>query len=255
MRAFLAALRFLTILPVPGAHRLPDEAWGEATAWYPAAGLVLGLLLASLDAGLRWLWPTGVAAALLLAGWVILTGALHLDGFVDCCDALPASDSPQRRLEILRDVHTGAFGLVGAVLLLLAKFTALVALPVTVRLATLLLVPTLGRWAMTAAVVLHPYARSGSGLGQKAKTGAGYLQLVIASGIVASVCSLAWCSGLGWAALGLLALSGIIFFFLARWIRSRIGGLTGDAYGAICELVETVNLLALAALTHRGFLQ
>jgi adenosylcobinamide-GDP ribazoletransferase len=262
MPALLAAFRFLTTLPIPGAHRLEDGDLGRATAWYPAVGLVLGGILAVLDGstpltagwGLRRLWPDLVAAAVLLVAWVAMTGALHLDGFVDCCDALLAPVPPERRLEILRDVHTGAFGLVGLSLLLLTKITALAALPEGIRLPALLLVPTLGRWGMTAAVLLYPYARSGPGLGQRAKTGAGPRQLTIATVTALLVTALCWGLGLGWVALMLLILAALTLLLSARWIQSRIGGLTGDGYGAICELIEVAALLALAALAHRGVL-
>jgi adenosylcobinamide-GDP ribazoletransferase len=254
LRAFLAACRFLTILPLPGRPDLRDADWGRATAWYPAVGLVLGVLLAGLDWGLRRLWPPDLAAALLLVAWVALTGALHLDGFVDCCDALLAPVPPERRLEILRDVHAGAFGIVGVGLLLLTKFAALAAVPPAVRLPALLLVPTLGRWGMTGAVVLYPYARPGPGLGQKAKTGAGSRQLAVATATVLLATGLAWWAGLGWTAAGLLILAAGTLLLVVGWIRSRIDGLTGDAYGAICEVVEVVGLLLLAALAHGGVL-
>jgi adenosylcobinamide-GDP ribazoletransferase len=261
MRSFLAALRFLTILPVPGAHHLEGDApaslasgWGRATAWYPAVGLVLGAILAGLGWGLGWLFPQGVAAALLLVAWVVLTGGLHLDGFIDCCDALLAPVPRERRLEILRDVHAGAFGIAGVVLLLLVKYAALAVLPGEVRLPALLLIPALARWCMTGAVLLYPYARSGPGLGQKAKTGAGRPQLVVATATALLACGLAGLAGLGWTALGLLLLTALAGYLVARWIRSRIGGLTGDAYGAICELAEGTGLLALAALAHQGVL-
>jgi len=252
MRAFLAAFHFLTILPLPGTHQLRDEDWGRATAWYPAVGLTLGAILAALDWGLRWLWPEGVTAALLLLAWVVLTGALHLDGFVDCCDGLLAPVSRERRLEILRDVHVGAFGLVGAVLLLLLKYTALAAMPAPFRLPGLLLVPTLGRWGMSGAVLLWPYARPGGGLGRLAQTGAGRSQLAVATLTTLLTVGLAWWAGLGWAALALLALTTAVVLIAARWVQARIGGLTGDVYGALCELTEAVCLLALVALAHRG---
>ena len=254
MRSFLAALRFLTILPLPGAHNLDDEDWGRATAWYPAVGLLLGLILAGLDWCFRWLWPIPVASALLLAAWVALTGALHIDGFVDCCDALLAPVSRERRLEILRDVHAGAFGLVGVVLLLLLKYAALVTLPGTARLPALFLVPTLARWAMTGAVLLYPYARAGQGLGRRAKTGAGSWQFVnaTASAVLAAVLA-AWL-GLGWVVWLLWALVFLCAALQAQWMRSRLGGLTGDTYGAICEAAETVSLLALALLAGRQIL-
>jgi adenosylcobinamide-GDP ribazoletransferase len=262
MRALLAAFRFLTTLPLPGGHRVGDLDWGRATAWYPAVGLALGAILAGIDGsipltagwGLRRLWPDGVACALLLAAWVALTGALHLDGFVDCCDGLLAPVSPGRRLEILRDVHVGAFGIVGVLLLLLVKYACLLVLPDAIRLAALLLVPTLGRWGMATVVLLYPYARSGEGLGRKAKSGAGIRELATGTATALLVSALAWWLGLGWTSALLLVLTAVSSAGTAEWIRSRIGGLTGDAYGAICELGEAVALLALAALAQLGVL-
>jgi adenosylcobinamide-GDP ribazoletransferase len=252
MGAFLTALQFLTTLPVPGTRDLRDTDWGRATAWYPAVGLVLGIILAGLDWVLGWFFPGSVAAAVLLVGWVGLSGALHLDGFVDSCDALLVPASRERRLEILRDVHAGTFGIVGVALLLLLKYSALVALLGGNRLPALLLIPTLARWGMAGAVLLYPYARSGPGLGRQAKTGAGSVQLAVATGTTLLVTGLAWGLGLGWAAAALLILVLATALASAGWIRSRLGGLTGDAYGAICELGETVCLLALAALAQQG---
>ncbi len=252
MRAFLAALQFLTTLPLPGHHQIQETDWGRATAWYAGVGLLLGALLVGLDWGLRWLLPTGVATALLLVAWVALSGALHLDGFVDCCDALLVPVSRERRLEILRDVHAGTFGIVGVSLLLLTKYTALLALPVSIRPAVLLLVPTLGRWGMTLAVLLYPYARQGPGLGQRAKMGAGRLQLAIATATVLLVTGVGGWLGLGWIAPALLGLTTLLVLAVAGWTQAKLGGLTGDVYGAICELGETAALLAVVAVAQRG---
>lgn len=252
MGAFLAALRFLTVLPVPGESRLDEEAWSQATAWYPAVGLVVGLVLAGLDWIVGRLWPAGVSTALVLAVWVVLTGALHLDGFVDCCDALWAPVSKERRLEILRDVHVGAYGVVGATLLLLLKYSALLAVPATFRLPVLLLVPVLGRWSMTAAVVGYPYARLGPGLGQKAKAEAGRRQLTLATTLTLVAALVAWVAGLGWLVLPSAFMAVLTLWAVAGWIRSKLGGLTGDGYGAICEVVEVVGLLTVVAFAFGG---
>lgn len=262
MDAFLAALRFLTTLPVPGAGLAGDATspasrttdWARATAWYPAVGLVLGAILAGLDWGLGQVFPVGVAAALLLAAWITLTGALHLDGFTDCCDGLLAPVPRERRLEILRDVHAGAFGIVGVVLLLLIKYAALASLPGGIRLPALLLIPTVARWCMTGAVLLYPYARSGPGLGQKAKAGAGRPQLAVATATALLACALAALAGLGCAAWALFLLVAFSSFLVAQWIQSKLGGLTGDTYGAICEIAEATGLLVAVALAYLGVL-
>jgi adenosylcobinamide-GDP ribazoletransferase len=252
MRAFWAALHFLTILPIPGDHQPQDADWWRATGWYPAVGLLLGAVLAGLGWSLRPVWSPNVTAALILAAWVTLTGALHLDGFVDCCDALLAPVPKARRLEILRDVHAGTFGIVGAVLLLLTKYATLVSLPAGVHAATLVLVPTLGRWTMTAAVAIYPYARPGPGLGRKAKSGQGWRPLALATATALLGCAIAAWAGLGWAALVTLLSSALLAVAAAQWMQARLGGLTGDTYGAICELVEAASLLLLSGLAFNG---
>ena len=254
MRSLLAAFRFLSTLPLPGAHDIDEADWGRATAWYPLVGQVLGAILGGLDQGFHLLWPEGVASALLLVAWVALTGALHLDGFVDCCDALLVSAPAGRRLEILRDVHVGAFGVVGAVLLLWTKYAALCALPGTLRLPSLLVVPVLARWGMAGAVLLYPYARTGDGLGRRARTGSGGRELAVGTATAVLAVGVAGWLGLGRVAWALLPVAAVATWVVAQWTRSRIGGLTGDAYGAICELGETFMLLALVALAHSGAL-
>lgn len=242
-RLLSIALGFLTTLPVParGAATCADLA--RSTALFPLVGLWLGLLLIGADALLARLFPQALQAALTLALWVALTGALHLDGLVDCCDALFAPLPPDRRLEILRDVHVGAFGVVGAVLLLLIKFAALVSLPAGGRTGALLLAPTLARWALPYAMRAYPYARSGPGLGRSFRELLTWREVTVASAVA------------GLAALAVAGLTGLLALVaawltvrgMAWWVRRRIPGLTGDVYGAIAEAVELVTLLVFCA--------
>src|SRR5579884_1252814 len=126
MQSFLVALAFLTVVPVP-VRKLPGlAAVARSRFWYPVVGLLLGALLGGATALLAArLHAPLVAAFLLLAVWVVLTGALHLDGFCDLCDGLFGGRSPEDRLRILKDPHLGTFGLAGGVLLLLGKFVLL----------------------------------------------------------------------------------------------------------------------------------
>ncbi len=241
--SLLLAFKFLTILPIPLSEDVPPKAMGQAAAYYPFVGAVLGLFLVGADLLLGLVLPLSLRSALIVALWVGLTGALHLDGFLDCCDGLLAPVPPERRLEILRDVHTGSFAVAGGVLLLLVKYVALASLGGPLRLATLVAAPTLGRWAMTCALVAYPYARPGPGLGRLVKDAAGAREIAIAS-ILALVAA-----GAVWRLLGLAALPltwGLVAL-LAAWIQTRIPGLTGDTYGAINELVEVAWLVAAVA--------
>lgn len=231
----LAAFQFLTRLPIPLKRELGQATWARSMAWFPLVGLVVGLLLA----GGRWatsqLWPGNLAAALSLALWVLLTGGLHLDGFVDCCDALWVAAPPERRLEILRDVHVGSYGVVGGTLLLLLKWQAIS----TVSWRGLMLAPILGRWAMVYVTWAFPYARP-SGLGKVFKEMLGRRELALASAttlLAAALCG-------GWRGLAVAFLGWLVAWALAFWSQRRLGaGLTGDVYGLVCEMVELVALL------------
>ena len=127
--AFLTAVQFLLVSPAFIKRPFTAQELGAAVGFYPLVGLILGGVLLAADYGLSFFMPPLVRAALVLALWVILTGALHLDGFLDACDGLFGGYSPETRLEIMRDERVGAFALAGGALLLLLKFSTLSAIP------------------------------------------------------------------------------------------------------------------------------
>jgi adenosylcobinamide-GDP ribazoletransferase len=231
MAALWAAFQFLTILPPVIRRPFTKEELGRSVGFYPVVGLVLGGAILGLDTALRLAVPIQVTAALVLAAWAVLTRGLHLDGFLDTCDGLFGGFTPERRLEILRDSRVGAFGVIGGVLLLLAKYAAITAL--RDRTAALLLAPILGRCALSVVIVLFPYARK-EGLGRDIKDRAGWSQAVLAGCMALAA---AWLIG-QFQGLVALALAASILLAAALWVQRLIPGLTGDIYGAICELVE-----------------
>ena len=128
MRSLRIAFGLMTTLP----FRLPDD-WsagdsGRASVWYPLVGLVIGALTWLVWKGAMSVFPSLVAGIITLVVWVALTGGLHLDGLADCCDGLFASVSVERRLEIMKDPHLGAFGAIGLILVLLLKAATLATL-------------------------------------------------------------------------------------------------------------------------------
>lgn len=126
-------------------------------------GLLLGLLLVGVERGAGEIFPLYLVAALLLATLTLVTRGLHLDGLMDVCDGLFGGYTPQRRLEIMRDSHVGAFAVVGAASLLILKYGALVSL-LSLRAPgqewALLLFPMYSRWAMVLLMGAFPYVRS-----------------------------------------------------------------------------------------------
>ena len=240
---FLVAWQLLTAIPL-GRRGVDIQHPGRSMAWFPVVGLIIGAVLAGLDFVLGLVLPDLPAAALLLAAWVAISGGLHLDGFIDCCDGLLVAKSPEQRLEIMKDSRVGAFGVVGAICLLLVKFSALVALPPEDRLGWLLLVPALSRWVMVWAAWRYPTARP-DGFAVWFRQGLGPPHLA-AAGITALAAALliSWLAGLvSFAAVWLFAM------LFALWVQRRIPGLTGDAYGALNELAEVVGLLVAIVVT------
>ena len=234
---FWAALQFLTIFPAPLSREVDAEACARSLIYFPLIGLILGAILFGLYYGLNLILPSLVVNALIIIALVVLTGAHHLDGFADTCDGVIAGKSKEERLAIMSDSQVGTFGIVGVILLLLLKYASLSSVPM---LLALLLMPTLSRWVMVGAIFAFPYARS-SGMGVAFKQGANWWRFAIATAIalIAAILLLkVW-------GLVLMAVLGLVIFGVASYFRSRLGGLSGDNYGAINEFAEVLVLVAI----------
>jgi len=233
---FWAALQFLTIFPTPLRHKADAGISGQSLPYFPLVGLLLGAILLGLYYGLSFILPPAVITALLIIALAILTGAHHLDGLVDTCDGILAGKSKKERLAIMSDTRVGAFGIVGVVLLLLLKYVSL--FYALRMLPALLLMPVLSRWTMVSMIFTFPYAKR-SGMGLPVKQGATWQRLAVAT-IIALVIAVVL---LKWWGLVLMAALWLIAFGIAGYFRSRLGGLTGDNYGAINEISEVLVLL------------
>lgn|SRR5574341_342626 len=241
--ALLAAVQFLTITPPLVRRPFTPKDLSGSVAFFPLVGALLGMLLAAADALLAFILPPPVRSAILLTLWVLLTGSLHLDGFLDTLDGLLGGWTPEKRLEIMRDERVGAYALAGGVLLLLLKFSALISLPR--HWDALVIAATLGRWGMSLAIVAFPYARP-EGLGRNMKDQAGWLHAGIATVITLVV---VWLAG-QLAGIAIMALAGALIWLGARFALRLIPGLTGDVYGALNESIELVVLLAMVTLNY-----
>lgn len=245
-RPFVAApcyaVQFLTICP-PILRRPPAKGeLGAAEAFFPVVGLVLGAILAAADALLGPLLGGPVRDVCLVALLAAMTGALHLDGLVDTFDGLFAGPDQAARLAVMRDPRAGAYGVVAVTCLLLLEVAALGALSGPARAPALILAPGIGRWAIVEATWLFPYARP-EGLGRAFKDEIRAHHAVIA-GLLA-------CGAAAWLAgpIGLGVVGGATLFGWGAGsaIAGRLGGLTGDTYGGLCELVQVGVWVALGS--------
>ena len=242
----VAVLGLLTRLPVPPTD--PARTHGANAAWaWPLAGLVvggLGALVASLAlaAGL----PAPVAALVLVATQVAATGALHEDGLADSLDGLWGGWDRARRLEIMADSRIGAYGVVGLVLMLGARWQLwALAIGAGALWPAALALGVASRAPMAVLSAGLPFARPNGlsrSVGRPSPRAAALAALIGAVGLVP----------LGWAAPVVLAAICGVAWLWARIARARIGGQTGDILGAVQQLSEIAGLLALGIVLGSG---
>lgn len=204
-------------------------------------GLIIGGILAGLNYGLNFILLTPLVNVILIVILVIVTGAIHLDGLSDTCDGIAGHKPVEERWKVMHDSRTGAFGVVGVVLILLTQYIALNSVPQDKMTAVLLLMPSVSRWAMVYAIFAFRYARP-TGLGKAYKEATRWQHFLVATILVLVIAG-----GLyplfyfaGFLLVGGVLLVATVFAF---YLKYKFAGLTGDTYGAINEVAEVMTLL------------
>jgi adenosylcobinamide-GDP ribazoletransferase len=243
---FLASVTFYTCIPLP--RQWPTQF--QAIARYaPLVGLGIGGLVVAGDALLTgWQLPNATRCGLLVALWLLLTGGLHLDGAMDPADGLAVTE-PSRRLAVMADSRTGAFGVMAAIALLGLKTLALIDLG-SLRWFGILAAAGWGRWGQVVAISAYPYLRpEGKGAFHKAHARPltdwlfGFMALLVFySGVIF------WQPELWAFTLSAMAGGSAIALLTGAWFNRQLGGQTGDTYGAIVEWTETLLLCLMTAL-------
>lgn len=247
----LAAIAFLTRLPVPASLHKPSNDVQRSARWFPLVGVLLG----SIYAASAWLaihrFSASVVAALILGLDALLTGALHLDGLADMADGFGGGKTRADVLRIMRDHSIGSYGAAALMLLLLFKaacLSDLLSSPDGIWI--LFIAPTLSRWSILLLTLCAPYARRAS----DGAVGTGALSLsftkldfAIATAFCAplllfpSMARTLFC----WVAVAVCTLC------IAGLSRRRIGGFTGDVLGANVVLSEALQLAAAILVSPR----
>lgn len=246
MRSIVTAIRTLTILPCPGQD---TDDFASTFPFFPAVGALIGslvvLTLYGFTATTGWTEGAGAVAAVVA---VLITRGLHIDGLADVSDALGAGRTLERRLEIMKDPHTGAFGVMAIAGDLLLKTVALAHLAAVGQWVLALLPFIVSRTVQVLMAVSLPYARPEGGKAERFVRQARPLHLVLAL-IVALGC----CTVIGQLAGVILLLQGLALAVLLRfWIKRNFGGVTGDLLGTTNEVVETGLLVFVAAIAPLG---
>lgn len=245
-RQFILAAQLLTILPLPSSIRsqVSSADLGRSMRYYPLVGLAMGAMLAAAQHVLSRGLPPVPVATIVLVLLVILSGALHMDGFADMCDGFYKGRDKSEILAIMKDSHSGAMAVVGIACLFALKLSflwSLWSLPQAMVPRALILMPAAGRWTMVLLASSSQYARSEGGTAKGYVDHAGPKETAIAA---LSIGLAGWLILQG---MGLIILLGVSLFALIfrQYVISKIGGVTGDVLGACGEMSECIFLLGV----------
>ncbi|MCF8002068.1 MAG: adenosylcobinamide-GDP ribazoletransferase [Halanaerobiales bacterium] len=244
MNSFLIALQFISSIPVKKKLNYSEKKIGQSMLFYPLIGTLIGLLICCINIIIGNFLPSMLKSSILLISFVLISGGLHLDGLADSFDGLFGGKNKENMLKIMADSYIGVYGVIVIVLILLTKFILIDNLPIVHLNYILILVPTISRWSMTVALYLFPYAKK-EGFGKAFKLYFKKRQFVVATIWVLLVSiSLFLLKGLL-----VLAISFLVTILIAKYITKKLGGLTGDNYGAINELME-ITIMFLFILIY-----
>jgi adenosylcobinamide-GDP ribazoletransferase len=253
---FFIATQFLTRVPVPTPQEFQLTSLAYSARYFPLVGALVGTANVAVWWLCRHWFPSNISIGLMLAASLLITGALHEDGFADACDGFGAGRAPEQILMIMKDSRIGAYGAIGIVMLLGLKWLTLLAVPESLFPVLVISAHMVSRWCATGLIwALHYVRLENDG---KAKpfadslTGGNWLLsgLIGAAPIVAFALARAGATltllGTACAAatLAALATAGLA----AIYCRIRIGGYTGDCLGAVQQLSELAFLLIAIAV-------
>ena len=239
MNSFLAALTFLTTIPLP-ERMLQNCDFTNSQRYFPLVGAIIGIICAIICYILFLIFPQPVAAALSTITLLKITGGLHIDGLSDTADGFFSRRDPETTRKIMKDSCIGSFGSLAQICLLLLKFSAIFALANNSWLA-MFIAPLTGRTAILCISHLIPPANT-TGLGHTINSQRNILALL--SGIIFSFLA-------GLIFFGSVGGLSVLLALASAWIMGkisilRIGGYTGDILGAGCEISEAVTLIILS---------
>lgn len=248
MKAYLAALQFLTVIPIPSKVNLTKDDFANSPKYFPLVGAFLGAILAGVAFGLNSV-AVDLRSVLIVAMLYLITGAFHLDALADSFDGLYGVREKSKRLEIMRDSNVGVMGVAAIVICMALKLALLNNIELELLYKALIAMLVFGRWAQTYACYAFSYARDD-----------GKALLFIDNTRNKDILFATFCTvlilyimfGLQSVAVITVAFTCTKIFML--WVYSKIKGMTGDTIGASSEIAELAILMTVYFFTVWGIL-
>ncbi|KJS87902.1 MAG: hypothetical protein JM58_02760 [Peptococcaceae bacterium BICA1-8] len=243
MRGLLIALQFMTRIPIPYKFQLNEKDLGSSSRYFTLVGFITGILLYLTYKLGSILLPPMVVGAIIIIMQMIITGGIHLDGFMDTMDGLLSARPREKVLEIMKDSRVGAHSVTALVALLILKYSVIVSLPKSYAPVFLLVMPVLGRWMLLYCLAFFPYAKN-EGLGkifwQNTSKSYWYLSTIFIFLLFIILLPIFY--------LFSILITFLIILTPVLIINKHLMGHTGDTYGAINEMTEVIFILVCLVL-------
>lgn len=247
MNSFLIGLQFLTRIFVVKQSVWTEQSFGESVKYFPAVGAILGIICAAIVGAINFLKMPLLTGATGFASLIILTGGIHCDGLMDSADGLFSGREREKILEIMKDSRAGSFGVVSMILVAAMEISTLIELELLSTWWLCMAIysaPIIGRLMMVITIGAFPYARE-SGMGKAFAKFTTRRTIIFATGeMILLLLPLIFISPIFLICAGAASLIALIVTWrFATFSTEKIGGVTGDIYGAITTLSEMFALI------------
>ncbi len=249
MNHVLAALIFFTRLPFGKIKPIPAESFKHVVAYWSLTGWLTGWLMFLVFLGANELFSYQTAVVLALIARLVATGALHEDGLADFFDGFGGGRDRESTLRIMKDSHTGSYGMLALLCYYLLAYSLLTSLPPVVTPFVLLSADAWSKSVSSHIINLLPYARTE----ENSKAGNVYVVMTPYEKLISLGAGLLPLALLPLHYRGGFLLSVLTFFFIYRLLKQRLGGYTGDCCGALFLLCELSAWMGVAISNHLFF--
>lgn len=239
MKNLRAAIQFLTLLPAGPPVEIEPR---KLIPFFPVVGIIVGILLALFDQIVSYLWTAPITGVLDVFFLICVTGAFHIDGLGDAADGLLGHRPKERILEIMKDSRIGVMGLVAIVSVLAIKWAGITGIgPFKHKALFLIAIPAYSRAAMMFGFKFFEYGRGENGTGY-----AFYRERLQMSHLWGVGLPVLLSIFMGWKGLLLIGVFCVITTLILVYYRRRMGCITGDMFGALCEITESILFLSVS---------
>ncbi len=250
LRFIILAVQFLTIVPTPKLRDVQVAELRKSVAAFPIVGSMLGFCLYGATQLFTRVLPHSLAAVAALTVYTSLTGALHADALMDTADAIGSRRGRAEALAIMKDSRVGAMGVMACVLLVAMKWASIQSLHIQ-TLMPFIVVPAVSRFSMVLAMTMSPSARPGSGLGSIYAKQISF-PIILAGFMITAI--IVFVGPSVWARTWVLVSGMVITVGFTWWMKQKFGGMTGDTYGALNEILEVILWTLCSGLELHGLL-